>query len=99
MLVTGQDALNNLLAEDERNLSWLSRRTGRSVSHLYRVSTGERDISPSLANDLAALFNVPIETFLTATTGGRPSPDSTAGGAGDSLPPPAHPTTTKKDME
>lgn len=60
---TGHEQLNTLLAADERNLAWLARRTGRSVSHLYRVSIGERAISKPLAADLARLFNVPIETF------------------------------------
>lgn len=94
----GHDALIRLLEADERNLAWLSRRTGRSVSHLYRVSTGEREISGPLAADLAVLFNVPIETFLPATTAPDAVSEPGAAASAHQRPGPRH-TTTKEEHE
>lgn len=60
----GQVVLLKLLERDERNLAWLARKTGWSLSHLYRVTIGERPVSRDLAAVLAELFGVPIETFV-----------------------------------
>ena len=70
--------ITDLLAADERNLTWLARRTGRSVSHLFRVMKGERPISVELATDIAAALNVSPDLFLATPA----EPRSTVSAAG-----------------
>lgn len=61
---TGADAIREKLDADERDLKWLSRHTGWSYTHLWRVMNEGRAISPDLAERLATLFGVPASTFL-----------------------------------
>lgn len=61
---SGPAAIRSLLESEERDFAWLSRKTGYSTSHLWRVVNEGRRISPDLANRLAELFGVPVTTFL-----------------------------------
>lgn len=61
---SGALELRALLDGAERDLGWLSRKTGYSQSHLWRVINEGRRISTDLAARLAELFDVPAETFL-----------------------------------
>lgn len=61
---TPGEAIRRLLDADERNLTWLSRKTGLSVGHLFRVTTGERPVTANLASKLAEVFGVQVETFV-----------------------------------
>lgn len=61
---SGADELRALLETAERDLGWLSRKSGYSQSHLWRVINEGRRISADLAARLAVLFDVPAETFL-----------------------------------
>ena len=57
-------AIKRLLEADDRNLTWLAKKTGLSVGHLLRVTQGERAVSAALASKLAELFEVPTSTFI-----------------------------------
>lgn len=61
---TGRAALQQLLAENERDMAWLARKVDRSKSYIWRVVQGERPITAPLAAAFAELFGVPMETFL-----------------------------------
>lgn len=58
------EALRRLLEDDDRNVTWLAKKTGLSVSHLFRVLEGERAISLNLAVKLSTLFGVPVSKFV-----------------------------------
>lgn len=62
--LTPVEVIQHHLDTDERDLKWLSRHTGWSYTHLWRVMKDGRAISPDLANRLAELFGVPASTFL-----------------------------------
>lgn len=61
---TGTEALQRLLAENERDMAWLARKVDRSKSYIWRVVQGERPITAPLAAAFAELFGVPMETFI-----------------------------------
>lgn len=61
---TPVEALKRLLEADDRNVTWLAKKTGLSVSHCFRVAAGERPISAELAGKLGELFGVPASTFI-----------------------------------
>lgn len=60
----GAEAILQLLEENERNVSWLARKTGRSVSHLFRVLQGERVLTRELAQSIADVFGVDVNDIL-----------------------------------
>ena len=62
---TGIGAISALLDEHERTITWLAKKTGVSVSHLWRVAKGRREMSVELATRIAEVFEVPVETFLS----------------------------------
>ena len=51
--------LSDVLASQERNLSWLARKTGKSPSYVLRVTTGERRPSPDFRAKAAEALGVP----------------------------------------
>lgn len=48
-----------ILARQERTLSWLARKTGKSPSYVLRVTTGERRPSPEFKAKAAEVLGVP----------------------------------------
>lgn len=58
-----QTAVAAYLTSEERTLAWMARKAGVSVSHLYRVTTGERPLTAALAEKLAELMGVPVNTL------------------------------------
>lgn len=60
---TGRQALQRLLAENERDMAWLARKVNRSKSYIWRVVQGERPITAPLAEAFAELFGVSVQTF------------------------------------
>jgi len=68
---TGIGAISALLDEHERTITWLAKKTGVSVSHLWRVTKGRREMSVELATRIAEVFEVPVETFLGEGAGSR----------------------------
>jgi plasmid maintenance system antidote protein VapI len=61
---TGAEALKRLLAENDRDMAWLARRTNRSKSYIWRVVQGERPLTRPLAAACAEVFGVSIEELL-----------------------------------
>lgn len=55
--------LSDVLARQERTLSWLGRKTGKSPSYVLRVTTGERRPSADFRARAADALGVP-ETLL-----------------------------------
>lgn len=55
--------LSDVLASQERTLSWLARKTGKSPSYVLRVTTGERNPSAEFKTKAAEALGVP-ETLL-----------------------------------
>lgn len=55
--------LSDVLTSQERTLSWLARKTGKSPSYVLRVTTGERKPSPDFKTKAAIALGVP-ETLL-----------------------------------
>jgi transcriptional regulator with XRE-family HTH domain len=51
--------LQDVLASQERTLSWLARKTGKSPSYVLRVTTGERRPSPEFKAKAAEILGVP----------------------------------------
>ena len=51
--------LSEVLASQERTLSWLARKTGKSPSYVLRVTTGERRPSPEFKAKAAEILGVP----------------------------------------
>lgn len=51
--------LSDVLASQERTLSWLARKTDKSPSYVLRVTTGERKPSPDFKAKAAVALGVP----------------------------------------
>lgn len=51
--------LSDVLASQERTLSWLARKTGKSPSYVLRITTGERNPSAEFKAKAAAALGVP----------------------------------------
>lgn len=58
--------LSEVLASQERTLSWLARKTGKSPSYVLRVTTGERNPSAEFKAKAADALGVP-ESLLFPT--------------------------------
>ena len=58
------DAIDRLAREQGRTKWWVARELGTHPSHLSKLISGERRITPRLAKRLAELFGVPVTTFL-----------------------------------
>lgn len=58
--------LVGVLASQERSLSWLARKTGKSPSHVLRVTTGERKPSPDFRARAAVALGVPESELFPA---------------------------------
>lgn len=56
--------MRRLLEQHERDIAWLARKLGRDQSHMWRVVNGERPLTRFMADEMAALFEVPASTFL-----------------------------------
>jgi transcriptional regulator with XRE-family HTH domain len=52
--------LSDVLASQERTLSWLARKTGKSPSYVLRVTTGERNPSEDFKARAAEALGVPV---------------------------------------
>lgn len=61
---SGAEALRRLLNENDRDMAWLARRTGRSKSYIWRVVQGERPLTRPLAEACAEVFGVPVAELL-----------------------------------
>lgn len=58
--------LSDVLASQERTLSWLARKTGKSPSYVLRVTTGERNPSPDFKAKAAVAVGVPVGLLFPA---------------------------------
>ena len=58
------DAIDRLAREQGRTKWWVARELGTHPSHLSKLISGERRITPRVADRLAELFGVPVTTFL-----------------------------------
>lgn len=56
---SAQHPLAAILASQERTLSWLARKTGKSPSYVLRVTTGDRRPSPDFKARTAEVLGVP----------------------------------------
>jgi transcriptional regulator with XRE-family HTH domain len=54
-----------MLATQERSMSWLARKTGKSPSYVLRVTTGERKPSEDFKARAAAALGVPAALLFT----------------------------------
>lgn len=63
--------ITDVLAKQERTLSWLARKTGKSPSYVLRVTTGERRASSDFRARAALALGVP-ESLLFPEVGGDP---------------------------
>lgn len=61
---TPGEAIDRLTREQGRTKWWVAKNLGTHPSHLSKLISGERRITPSVADRLAALFGVPASTFL-----------------------------------
>lgn len=65
--------LSDVLASQERTLSWLARKTGKSPSYVLRVTTGERRPSDDFKQRASVALGVPVALLfpndLIAETG------------------------------
>jgi len=59
--------LVDVLASQERNLSWLARKTGKSPSYVLRVTNGERKASPDFRRRSAEALGVPESLLFPET--------------------------------
>lgn len=55
--------LVQILEEQGRRQGWLARRMGVSDSHLSRLLTGEKAMSPARAEQIAAILALPLAVF------------------------------------
>ncbi len=60
--------LSAVLESQERNLSWLARKTGKSPSYVLRVTTGERRPSEDFKVRAALALGVPVSMLFPAET-------------------------------
>ena len=51
--------ISEVLASQERTMSWLARKTGKSPSYVLRVTTGERRPSAAFRTRAAVALGVP----------------------------------------
>lgn len=56
-------AIDRLAREQGRTKWWVAHELGTHPSHLSKLISGERVITERMAQKLAALFEVPVETF------------------------------------
>lgn len=56
--------LSDVLASQERTLSWLARKTGKSPSYVLRVTTGVRRPSPDFKSKAATVLGVPEQLLF-----------------------------------
>lgn len=61
---TPGEAIDRLAREQGRTKWWVARELGTHPSHLSKLISGERRITPRVADRLAELFGVPVTTFL-----------------------------------
>lgn len=59
-----QHPLSSVLESQERSLSWLARKTGKSPSYVVRVINGERRPSDEFKQRAAEALGVPIELLF-----------------------------------
>jgi len=78
---TGAEAVYAWLTANERSGAWLARQVGRSRPHVQEVLRRERDISPSLAADIARVTGVAAELLLPVGGGAAPAERRERGGA------------------
>ena len=57
-------AIDRLTREQGRTKWWVAKELGTHPSHLSKLISGERRITPRMASYLSNLFGVPIDTFL-----------------------------------
>jgi len=58
------DAIQRLVREKGRTKWSVARELGTHPSHLSKLISGERRITPGMAERLGEVFGVPVETFL-----------------------------------
>ena len=61
---TPGQAIDRLAREQGRTKWWVAKNLGTHPSHLSKLISGERRITPSMAARLADLFGEPVATFL-----------------------------------
>lgn len=60
--------LSDVLASQDRTMSWLARKAGKSPSYVLRVTTGERRPSEEFKTRAAAALGVPVSLLFPETT-------------------------------
>jgi len=70
--------LSEVLASQERTLSWLGRKTGKSPSYVLRVTTGERRPSEDFKARAAAALGVPASLLFPPEPAPLDSPEQVA---------------------
>lgn len=65
---TAGTAIDRLSREQGRTKWWVAKELGTHPSHLSKLISGERAITPRVAARLAEIFGVPAQTFLVAPT-------------------------------
>lgn len=58
------EAIDRLSREQGRTKWWVAKELGTHPSHLSKLISGERRITPRMARKLAELFGEPVGTFL-----------------------------------
>ena len=56
--------LSHILASQERTMSWLARKTGKSPSYVLRVISGERTPSNDFKTRAAVVLGVPVDLLF-----------------------------------
>jgi transcriptional regulator with XRE-family HTH domain len=67
------DRLSAVLAQQERNASWLARRTGKSPSYVTRILQGQRRPSDDFKAKASEALGVPVGMLFPAE--GQPVED------------------------
>jgi plasmid maintenance system antidote protein VapI len=68
---TPRQRLDRLIREQGRQKAWVAQQAGIHPTHLSKLLSGERRITPALARRLAGIFGVPTDTFAPQEEGER----------------------------
>lgn len=65
----GSPNVTRMLAQQERTIAWLARKTGVSVSYAWKMLNGSRPLTPEFRERTAKVLNVPEDILFAESTG------------------------------